>query len=87
MFLGIVPVQDWLDQQDKRDQLKAELEEIQDKNNSYAVEIEALKTDEEIERLARVQYNLIKPFEEAYYVVQSPESDLKIPEVWPFVKG
>ena len=50
----------------------------------YGVQDMYLKTDEEIERIARSEYNLIKPHEEAYYVVPVSTDEMNIPGIWPF---
>ena len=42
------------------------------------------QTAEEIERLAREQYNLVFPGEEAYAVLPAPLPELDLPTVWPF---
>ena len=60
---------------------------VEELNESYRVSIDALKTDEEIERIARSEYNLVKPHEEAYYVVPVSSEDIKIPGIWPFHKS
>ena len=36
------------------------------------------------ERLAREQYNLVRPGEEAYSVLPAPLPALELPDVWPF---
>jgi hypothetical protein len=41
-------------------------------------------TAEEIERLAREQYNLVFPGEEAYAVLPAPLPELDLPALWPF---
>ena len=53
-------------------------------NDAYEERIERLQTDEEIERLAREQYNLVFPGEEAYAVLPAPLPELDLPAVWPF---
>jgi len=41
-------------------------------------------TDEEIERRARRDFNLVHPDEEAYAVVPPPVSPHRVPGIWPF---
>ena len=53
-------------------------------NAAYEERIERLQTVEEIERLAREQYNLVFPGEEAYAVLPAPLPELDLPTVWPF---
>ena len=87
MLLGVIPVQEWFEVRDTKDELLVELSKVEELNESYRVSIDALKTDEEIERIARSEYNLVKPHEEAYYVVPVSSEDIKIPGIWPFHKS
>ena len=84
MLLGIIPIQEWFDVRDTKEELLVELQEIEELNESYRISIDALNTDEEIERIAREEHSLIKPYEEAYYVVPISEEEMRIPGVWPF---
>ena len=87
MLLGVIPVQELFEVRDTKDELLVELAKVEELNKSYRVSIDALNTDEEIERIARSEYNLIKPHEEAYYVVPLSAEDVKIPGIWPFNKS
>ena len=87
MLLGVIPVQEWFEVRDTKDELLVELAKVEELNESYRVSIDALKTDEEIERIERSEYNLVKPHEEAYYVVPVSSEDIKIPGIWPFHKS
>ena len=87
MLLGGIPVQELFEVRDTKDELLVELAKVEELNKSYRVSIDALNTDEEIERIARSEYNLVKPHEEAYYVVPLSAEDVKIPGIWPFNKS
>ena len=87
MLLGVIPVQELFEVRDTKDELLVELAKVEELNKSYRVSIDALNTDEEIERIARSEYNLVKPHEEAYYVVPLSAEDVKIPGIWPFNKS
>ncbi len=87
MLLGIIPIQEWFEVRDTKNDLLLELAEIEEQNESYRVSIDALKTDDEIERIARSEYNLVKPHEEAYYVIPISSEDIEIPGIWPFYKS
>ena len=87
MLLGIIPIQEWFEVRDTKNDLLLELSEIEELNESYRVSIDALKTDDEIERIARSEYNLVKPHEEAYYVIPISSEDIEIPGIWPFYKS
>ena len=87
MLLGVIPIQEWFEVRDTKNDLLLELSEIEELNESYRVSIDALKTDDEIERIARSEYNLVKPHEEAYYVIPISSEDIEIPGIWPFYKS
>ncbi len=87
MLLGVIPIQEWFEVRDTKNELLLELAEMEELNESYRVSIDALKTDDEIERIARSEYNLVKPHEEAYYVIPISSEDIEIPGIWPFYKS
>ena len=41
-------------------------------------------TEHAWERIARSQYGLVMPGEEAYAVLPAPEKPIELPEIWPF---
>ena len=84
LVVGMVPVRDWLDQRSTTEELLAELAEVEAVNTAYRDRIDALNTDEEIERRARAEYNLVRPGEDAYAVLPPPSADRGITAVWPF---
>ena len=44
-------------------------------NKHLSDRVQRLHTDEEIERIAREQYNLVRPGEEAYAILPAPENE------------
>ena len=84
LVVGVVPVRVWLDERSTTGELLAELAEVEAVNAAYRDRIDALNTDEEIERRARAEYNLVRPDEEAYAVLPPPPADRGITGVWPF---
>lgn len=84
LLLGVVPFQGWLEQRDRNTSLLIEIEGIEASNEGDEARIDALGTDEEIERLAREEYGLVRPDEEAYAVQSGSRAELDIPDVWPF---
>ncbi len=69
--LGVFPTQAWLDQRHRRKAMAAQLAALGDRNDTLEQRAAELGTDAEIERLAR-QYNLVRPGEEAYFVLPRP---------------
>ncbi|MDG2427400.1 MAG: septum formation initiator family protein [Acidimicrobiales bacterium] len=82
--LGVVPFRDWLVQRERTAELRVEVEVVEAVNRDYETRIDALGTDEEIERRAREDYGLIRSDEEAYAISPSPQTSREIPGVWPF---
>ena len=68
LALAVFPAKAWLDQRRHREALAAQLADLDDRNRALDERVAQLRSDEEIERLAR-QYNLVKPGEEAYFVL------------------
>ena len=84
LSLGVFPLREYLDQRASLGDARAELEQIQDQNRDFETRIAALADDETIEHLARSEYNLVYPDEEAYTILPLPDFEQVIPEPWPF---
>ena len=72
LFLGLFPTRSYVAQ---RRAIAAEREKVailRTENHRLASRVARLHTDAEIERLAREQYNLVKPGEEAYAILPGP---------------
>ena len=84
LAVGVFPTQTYLDQRRNTTEAEQRLAVLGDQNAAYKARIRRLQTAEEIERLAREQYNLVLPGEEAYAVLPAPLPPLELPTVWPF---
>jgi cell division protein FtsB len=84
LAVGLFPTQTFLAQRSSTSEAEQRLSVLRDQNEAFEARIERLQTAEEIERLAREQYNLAYPGEEAYAVLPAPLPPLELPEVWPF---
>ena len=69
LFLAVFPARTYLDQHRQRQQVAAELKATEAKNKALEQRVQSLNTDSEVERLAREQYNLVRPGEEAYAIL------------------
>jgi cell division protein FtsB len=74
LFVAVFPTRTWLAQKNEREAAVAQLELLEEQNAILASRVDALQSDEEIERLAREQYNLVRPGEEAYALLPAPSS-------------
>lgn len=84
LAIGLFPTQTFLDQRSSTAEAEQRLAVLRAQNDAFEERLDRLRSDEEIERLAREQYNLAFPGEEAYAVLPAPLPSLDLPEVWPF---
>ncbi len=84
LAVGLFPTQTFLQQRAATAEAEERLAVLRAQNESFEDRLHRLATDEEIERLAREQYNLAYPGEEAYAVLPAPLPPLELPHLWPF---
>src|SRR5215217_4590866 len=83
-YVGAFPVRTYLTQQSSTAQAEAELSRLNDEVASLNQEIEGLQTDEEIERRAREDYNLVYPGEEPFALLPAAPDPVPVPTGWPY---
>jgi cell division protein FtsB len=74
LFVAVFPTRTWLAQRHESAAATEQLQVLTKENAKLASRVKALKSDDEIERLAREQYNLVKPGEEAYALLPGPSA-------------
>ena len=84
LAVGVFPTRAFLDQRDQLSDAERRLAVLREQNEAMDQQLEELSTPEEVERLAREEYNLVRPGEEAYSVLPAPLPALELPDVWPF---
>ena len=98
---GVFPIRQLIQQRQQVDAARAQLDALRFENDRLADEIDALHTDQEIERIAREQYGLVRPGEEAFVIIvpEAPADEVApVPEevaeppswwqrIWLFVTG
>ena len=72
MFAAVFPTRTYLAQRTSISRAEKQLDVLDEQNRALERRADALRSDAEIERLAREQYNLVKPGEEAYAVLPPP---------------
>lgn len=74
LIIGVFPTRTYIQQ--RRDLAAAEerLEVLAESNSELATRVDELHSDEAIERLAREQYNLVRPGEEAFAILPGPQA-------------
>jgi len=72
MFLAVFPTRTWLAQRHSLAAAEQRLMVLDHQNQDLTAQVRRLDTDAEIERLARADYNLVRPGEEAYAILPPP---------------
>ena len=72
LFGAVYPTRTYLAQQRELRVAHQKLELFKQQNGRLEAEAKRLESDEEIERIARARFNLVKPGEEAYAIVPVP---------------
>ncbi len=73
LFLAVFPTRTYLAQRRDLAATERRLTVLSRENKELAERVNRLNTDAEIERLAREQYNLVRPGEEAYAILPVPQ--------------
>ena len=81
LFTAVFPTRTYLTQRASIARAEEQLSVLGEQNAALEARAKALQSDAEIERLAREQYNLVKPGEEAYAVLPPPASEAPDAEV------
>jgi cell division protein FtsB len=72
LFLFVFPTRSFLSQRGAVDDVRHDVEVLREQNARLEAEAERLQTPEEIERLAREQYQYVYPGERAFAVIPAP---------------
>lgn len=75
--LAVIPARAYLGQRAERDRLAATVADVSAENRALQARADRLSSDAEIERLARLHYNMAKPGEEVYAIL--PEATMPPP--------
>ena len=84
LAVSVFPTRTWLDQREAIGTTTAELDQLRAERAALEARVDLLDSDAEIESIARSQYGLVLPGEEAYAVLPAPEAPIVVPELWPF---
>jgi len=84
LLVAVFPTRTMLNQRSQTSQSRAELAELRASNAQLAKRIAELKQPDAIERIARKDYNMIRPGEESYAILPRANAPVVLPDVWPF---
>lgn len=80
----VLPTRTFMDQRTALADTRVELDEMYAANEVLEDRIVKLHSPQEIERLARRDFSLIYPGEEAYAILPPPPEPVTLPNAWPF---
>jgi cell division protein FtsB len=83
LLLLVLPTRAWLSQRSAIASAERRLAVLQEENAKLSARVAALQTPEEVERVAREQYNLANPGEKVLSVLPPPALT-NLPSGWPF---
>jgi len=84
LFVGVFPTRTYLAQRSAVARAEEQLLVLTAENERLDDRVDALNTPDEIERLARDQFELIMPGEQPYVVLPPADAPLTLPTGWPF---
>ena len=88
LFAGLVyfifPTTTWLDQRAEAAEVRDQLIVLEAEQTELREAIARMRTEEEVERIARRDFNFVFPGEEAYAVLPAPPAPVSLPSSWPF---
>jgi cell division protein FtsB len=83
LFVFVFPTRTYLAQRADTNRTEHQLAVLRDQNDALSARVTALDTDAEIERIAREQFDLVRPGEQAFAILPAPHlADL--PAGFPF---
>jgi cell division protein FtsL len=71
----VVPYRQIIDSHRQVTSARAQLEALQEENTRLQADVDALETDEEVEKLAREKLGYVRPGETAYVVLDPPRTE------------
>ena len=84
LFIGVYPTRTYLSQRSDLSKAQHQLDVLQTENAKLTQQAADLNTDSKIETIARANYNLVRPGEEAIAILPAPPPKITVPPVWPF---
>ena len=83
LFYAVFPTRTFWDQSSAIAEARVELDALNEENDALRTRMKVLSQPEEIERLARSEYNLVYPGEDAYAILPPAPEPVAIPDLWP----
>ena len=77
---GVLPVQQYLEREIRATEAEDRLAVLESENATIRSDVDALQSDQEIERVAREQYGFVRPGETGYVVITPDDPDVIVAE-------
>ncbi len=79
LFAFVFPTRTWLTQRAKAAEVQSELTLLREQTTKLEREADTLRSDQEVERVARERFGLVMPGEQAWAVVPAPTTTTTTP--------
>lgn len=83
--IGLLPAKTWLNQRDTTVETQQNLDRVNAQVAELENQLRLLETDDEIERTARENFDLVYPGEESYRILPAPKAEPVTPAEQPAV--
>lgn len=82
--LFVLPVQTYFGQDERLDQRREQLAQLEQVNDDLRVEVERLRTDDGVREAARVELGMVEAGERRQSVLALPDVPTDLPDGWPY---
>ncbi len=82
--LFVLPVQTYFGQDERLDQRRDQLAQLEQVNNDLRSEVDRLRTDDGVREAARVELGMVEAGERRQSVLALPDVPTDLPEGWPY---
>lgn len=82
--LFVLPVQTYLGQNDRLDQRRDQLAQLEQVNDDLRVEVARLRTDDGVREAARVELGMVEAGERRQSILALPDVPTQLPSGWPY---
>ncbi len=82
--LFVLPVQTYLGQNDRLDQRRDQLAQLEQVNDDLRIEVDRLRTDDGVREAARVELGMVEAGERRQSILALPDVPTQLPSGWPY---
>lgn len=82
--LFVLPVQTYFGQDDRLDQRRGQLAQLEQVNDDLRAEVDRLRTDDGVREAARVELGMVEAGERRQSILALPDVPTDLPDGWPY---